>query len=303
MNNADEFEEAKCDNRRKAAKELAKQKAGKSKIKAWFYGIGNELYDESPYDKLRYKAVIRKLIEYEKKGVTIRCEYLTSYDKEKLGKVVYKLYAKKNWDISYRPFCWRWVKDIFWNISNQFKFNEHVCSWDFNDIQNYLIVNLTVKGLFLGLYGHGLYYKQQMHKIWEVRSKLIKAFNYEDYFDYYITQKVIKDKYGLNKKIVFYNEDNFINKGDYGDLLDMGANTPFTSSIVDIGDLQNKYPIKMNEGEVTYRKRIVAKAKEIDKYASSFNMKGKTCIMYKDQQKLMKEAFSLMGENLFNWWD
>src|SRR5574344_1311296 len=155
MDNADEVEEAKCDNRRKASKELAKQKAGKLKIKAWFYGVGNNLYEESPYDKLRYKAVCKKLVEYEKKGVTVRREYLSSYDKEKLGKVVYRLYAKKNWDTSYRPFCWRWVKDIFQNISNQFKFNEHVCSWDFYDIQNYLIVNLTVKGLFLGLYGHG----------------------------------------------------------------------------------------------------------------------------------------------------
>lgn len=302
-NNDDDEEQIKCDNRRKAHKEFVKQKSGKSRIKAWFYGVDKDFYYESFYDHLRYKAVCKKLNNYEKKGVTVRREYLTSYDKEKLGKVTYKLYAKKNWDISYRPFCWRWVKDIFWNVSNQLKYNEHVCSWDYYDIQSYLIVNLTIKGLFLGLYGHGLYHKKQMHEVWEVRSKLIKAFNYEDYFDYYVVQKALMKGYGLKKNICFYNKERFLEFGEYGDLFKMGAGKPFTCAQVDLGELQVKFPMKKNENENSYRERILEKSAEIDDYLKKFEYTKDSCIRYKEQQEMMKEAFSLLGERLFGMWD
>lgn len=308
MNNSlsikEQHADEQCNKRHDAEIAWKKDKAGKSKLKRWFY-LGNEKesYYTSLYDKLKYKAFLKWKRNLEKHGVNIKREYFYKDKNKKFGIENYKIYNTRNWDNPWRPFCFKWVGAIKDDILSFFKYDSHICNWDEYDIINFLIVNLTIKGMYFGLHGMSVDHKDQMHKCWDIRAKLIKAYNYEEYFDYYVNQKEIYNKYGIEKNIVFFNEDDFIKEGKFGDLISMGANRPFTSSCCSLKDIKGLVKREPNESDFDYNTKIVKKVNEINDFEASLSKKNNEFIVSKNQVKLMKEAFSCLGKDILGLWD
>lgn len=154
-------------------------------------GYAIDDYGNTPYDKLRWKAIHRWQKKIEKHGLEIRRPYFY-YGKEKY--FIWNSHLEHGG--VYRKFCNYWWKDQFERIIDIPKYHYKTCWYDYFDLFTSLIVKLTIKGLYLGLYGNSVTHKEQMHEIWEVRRELIKAYNFEDYYEWKCGIDVLKDNPG-----------------------------------------------------------------------------------------------------------
>lgn len=190
-----------CDRRHEAAAKWRKEKAGNNPFKKWFY-LGkfdkkeNEYAFEgwhwTPYDKLVWKHFKKYCKKLEVKGVFIKRSWFEDDDKARIR--IYK--SRRVFESPYRKFCSYWWKDILENIRDIPTYNHKVCTFDFYDIYENLIVNLTVKGLYFGLHGMCTKSKQQMHECWITREKLLKAYYQEDWASYNAKMSC-KEVYGI----------------------------------------------------------------------------------------------------------
>ena len=190
-----EWSENLCNRRHDKLVELRKLKAGNNPILKWFYfgkkkdgKYAIEEYYNTPYDKLRWKAIKRWHKKVEKYGIEIKRPYFY-YGKEKY----YIWNSQLEYQNRYRKFCSFWWKEKFEGIMNIPKYHYKTCWYDYYDLFTSLIVKLTIKGLYIGLHGNSVTHKEQMHEIWECRKELIKAYNFEDWYEWKNNVDVLKD--------------------------------------------------------------------------------------------------------------
>lgn len=192
----------KCDARHLASVRWRKEKAGKSHLKAYFYlgkfdkkkkEYATEKYAITLYDELVWRRFKKYCKKIEKSGIVLKRQWLES-DAECC------FYGtKKIFESPYRRHSFFWWKDIAKNICSMPFYKDKVCSFDYYDIYTGLIINLTIKGLYLGLHGISLKSKQQMHECWLIREKLLKAFKHDD-FASYRAMKACEKKFGTAYK-------------------------------------------------------------------------------------------------------
>lgn len=203
MTDEEELSEA-CKKRHEAAIRWRKEKAGNNIFKKWFYlGKKNktedgyeydaEKYYSTPYDKIVWKIFKKYCKKLELKGVTIRRSWLG--DDKSINCRIYK--SRRVFESPYRKFCSYWWKDILENIRDIPTYNFKTCSFDYFDIYENLIVNLTVKGMYFGLHGICTKAKEQMHECWTIRDMLLKAYQQEEWASYNAT-KSCEEVYGCS---------------------------------------------------------------------------------------------------------
>lgn len=198
-----------CDERHIAALKWRKQKAGNSRIKKWFYlGKDFENYTTTPYDKLAWFLFKRYCVKLEKKGVFLKRGWM----KEPIRCRLYK--DRRLFESPYRKFCSSWWKDLFSNIFKTPTYNRRVCPYDFFDLYENLIVNLTIKGLTFGLHGVAAKHKEQMHECWLIRNKVLKAYQQEDYAEWVAT-KAVENRFGINNYDVLGNDNKEVSEFYY----------------------------------------------------------------------------------------
>ena len=110
----------------------------------------------------------------EKNGITLHRGYGTF--KIELYKSIKGLF-----DSPWIKTCFNYWKDVFYNFTHIFSFNSRICMWDYYDMYSYLIINLTIKGMYFAYFGTSTIHKKQAHECWMCREKLLKSYHYEDY--------------------------------------------------------------------------------------------------------------------------
>jgi hypothetical protein len=94
----------------------------------------------------------------------------------------------------------KWFLVSPWNrIKYGFQYSPNCSIWDMTDLIDYLIVKLTVMGVYHGgAFSHVLYHKQKMHTIWQARKMLIEAISAEDIYTY-AKNLELKEQFHLDK--------------------------------------------------------------------------------------------------------
>ena len=222
MTDKKEILEKACEKRHEAAIKWRKEKAGSNIFKKWFYlGKKHKITDEfgykyeydaekyysAPYDKTIWKRFKKYCKKLEIKGVIIHRPWLG--DDKFVRCRIYK--SRRLFESPFRKFSSYWWKDTLEDISDTLtlKHNFKTCSFDFFDIYENLIVNLTIKGLYFGLHGIFTKAKEQMHWCWTIRDKLLKAYCQEEWASYNAT-KSCEEVYGVAYSPEFELTDNTI---------------------------------------------------------------------------------------------
>ena len=249
-----------------------------------------ERYYNTPYDKLRWKAIKRWHKKVEKYGIEIKRPYFY-YGKEK-----YYIYnSQLEYQNHYRKFCSSWWKEKFAGIMNIPRYHYKTCWYDYFDLFTSLIVKLTIKGLYIGLHGNSVTHKEQMHEIWECRKELIKAYNFEDWYDYTHVQPKIKEKYGIDYELCSYNRQTYLETGLIkcdNKTLNLGISPKIVSDY-----------LKTKLSSFT-REDVVNKCDEIDNFVSDLKYsKDANYKMNETGKKILHKAFLLLADNITGWWD
>ena len=178
------------------AKNILKKLQENNNTKDWFeiseyevkgYSL-EEYYNDTPYDKLRWKAFKQWWKKIEKHGLVIKRPYMY------YGKETYHIWnSRLEHKHCYKKFSSYWWKECFESVLDIPRYHYKTCWYDYYDLFQTLIVKLTIKGLALGLFGNATTHKEQMHEIWEVRRELIKAYNFEDYYEWKCNIDILKD--------------------------------------------------------------------------------------------------------------
>lgn len=286
--------EVMCEKRGKAAVKYLKEKAGNSFIKKFFY-LGKydfkkrkfekekNYWRDSLYDKIKWRKFKKYIRKIEMKGVIIKRPYM---DKP----ITYRIYGSDKWENHYRKYCSSWWKQTFENFFDLFKYRYKICSFDYYDIFNNLIVNLTVKGMYLGLYGNATIHKVQMHEIWEARERLIKTYNYDNIVEMH-TIRDVKNKYNVDWKLISYDKKKYIDEGKIIEPEDRGFHYG-----LDPREVVRTMLLPLTGP--AYRKMVCEKIKEIEDYYYSQNSKYEKELLVSS-----KEYFGYIGENIYGWWD
>ena len=270
------------------AQKILKELEATNTTKNWFkiseyklkaYSI--EEYYSAPYDKFRWLSFKKWWKSIEKHGLIIRRPYMY------YGKETYHIWnSNLEYSNRYKKFSKYWYKNKLEKIINYTKYNYKTCWYDYYDLFQSLIVKLTIKGLAIGLYGNAVIYKEQMHEIWECRKELIKAYNFEDYFQFNFLENLVKEKYNINYDIALYDKCEYLNKGKI--IVNSNANAGINPLIVE------------KAFNTQDRNFVCEKCKEIDEfYLQNINYEEQA----KQQKNVCKKAFELLAEGIYGWWD
>ena len=123
-------------------------------------------------EKLEWYKFKRWSKKIEKNGIIIKRSW---------GKEDIKMYRECQglFDSPYIKTCFNYWKDVFRNSTYLFRYNRRVCFWDYYDLYSYLIINLTIKGVYFAKFGISTEHKNQAHECWLAREKLIKSYFYD----------------------------------------------------------------------------------------------------------------------------
>lgn len=240
-------------------------------------------YSKTLYDKIVYRKVWRQILKNEKKGIKIHREWL--------GTEKFSLFTSKSNE--YKKFCSRWWKMEFMNL---FSRNYKTCPYDYSDIFDYLIISLTNKGIYQAVLGHTVSNKEIMHKCWEIRNTLIKAYKKDELIDYKKKLEIEKT-FGIQEELVFLCKDEYIQEGKVGDIdPDKRYNVLINPKLIEKMERVN-YRQK-DETDVEFRKRCFNKAEQISE--KSFEICKK---LFEENDSLIKNAFNILAENIECLWD
>ena len=149
----EEKEEAKSEDRN--MKENAWRRAKCTNIfKHWWYFGHFKKEDEypwAPYDRVNYKAFLRKLRKMGRKGIDINRNYFQYFG-----------------DTFPHHF------NLYQNSGRHYN-HLRVFPWDSGDMDDYLIVKLTITAMFIFRYGKCVSHRAIAHEMWMAREALIKA--------------------------------------------------------------------------------------------------------------------------------
>ena len=108
----------------------------------------------------KFKRWIKRV---EKKGIVIRRGW---------GEENIRMYRECQglFDSPYIKTCLNYWKDVFHNSTYLFRYNRWICFWDYYDLYSYLIINLTIKGVYFAKFGMSTENKSQAHECWLARE-------------------------------------------------------------------------------------------------------------------------------------
>ena len=120
--------------------------------------------------------------------------------------ITFKLYKDRSLKSSHwRKFCKKWWFEKIEYIFSFWKFNSRICMFDYFDIYQYLIINLTIKGMQFAKFGTSAIRKLQMHQCWLIRKELIDSYCAEEELAYYKVNEIMLSKF--NSKYDMLNND------------------------------------------------------------------------------------------------
>lgn len=273
------------------------EKSGKNPIKIWYYlGLGkdkaeNVICKNTPFDRNRKKAFYRWRKKIEKSGVNIRRPYFSDYNNHTCNYGLFKYYDYKysnilnkiKYCLDYRPYC---------------------SIWDMSDIIEYLILKLTILGVYHGGgFSHILYSRQQMHSIWIARKLLIEAISSEDIYNYHKNlafQKHFHINASYYDLLSNFDEKSFIEEGEFKESEKFNyVVSPFSKEIKELFD-NNLFNTKSG------RSLILEKCREMEAYWNnldvSYNNQGFHYLSAFMNIKIRK-AFEYISEHYFEWGD
>lgn len=273
---------------------------GKNPIKTWFYlGRGkdkkqNVYYRDTPFDNCRKKSFYRWRKRIERHGVLVKRPYFGAYDNFQHNYKLFKFY-----DYTY--------SNVFRKMRYAFDYSPHCSIWDMSDLIDYLIVKLTIMGVYHGgRFSHVLYYKQKMHSIWQARKMLIEAINADDIYDL-AKNRSFQEKYHININYLdllgTVDEDTFIKTGK---VLPHGKPEDFVRFSIDptspcLKGFFNDALFTTEEG----RKLILEKCDEMEKFWFNIDNDDDNDLCYISLFNVIKvrKAFEFISEHFFEWGD
>lgn len=280
------------------------EKCGKNPFKRWFYlGLGkdkehNVYCKNTPFDRYRKEAFYKWRKRIERKGVDIKRPYFSDYTKHICNYRVFKHYKYHYSSI------WKRIK------YGLFEYTPHTSLWDMSDLMDYLIVKLTIMGVYHGGgFSHVLYNKQKMHTIWIARKMLIEAMASEDIYNY---AKDCEFQQHFHIKECFFNLHENFNKKEFienGKIIsdwESGFNFGICPDKAEIKALFDPNLYNTKEG----REFIIKKCESMEKYYDDidsdwYNICGKS--EYPALSVFMnikiRKAFEYISENYFEWGD
>lgn len=280
------------------------KKCGKNPFKKWFYlGLGKDKEDNvycknTPFDRYRTEDFYKWRKRIERKGVDIKRPYFSDYTKHICNYRVFKHYKYRYSSI------WNWIKYGF------LRYAPHTSLWDMSDLTDYLIVKLTIMGVYHGGgFSHLLYQKQKMHEIWIARKMLIDAVSSEDIYEYakdcefqshfHITEKFFNLHETFSKK-------EFIENGKIVSGLESDFNFGICPDKAEIKALFDPNLYNTKEG----RELIIKKCEDMEKYyedidADWYNLCGmsKYPALSVFMNIKVRKAFEYISEHYFEWGD
>lgn len=304
----EQHENDMCDARHLYSVAWRRAAAGNNPIKKWFYlGFKNAYknYGHTLFDKIKWLKFLKWERHIETSGVKIKRDYFFKEDSTSdFGVQIFSLYNSSNWDNSYRKFSAPWWREVGNKIKELFTFDYKVCTFDYYDIFNNLIVNLTVKGLYFGLHGMCVGHKQQMHDCWEIRRKLIKAYTSESYFDYHTVGDQVFEKYGVRPDITSFNREKWLKNGTIEDEFMISSDNNIITELnpLDVAKIVKR---KKDETNQDYYSRVLKKITTIEKFTDTikWNNTHTASRQLETQNELCQEAFKCLGEKVFSLWD
>lgn len=277
------------------------KKCGKNPFKKWFYlgkgkdKVNNVYCKNTMFDDFRRKAFYKWRKRIEKKGVNIVRPYYKDYYSGHVHN--YKLF--KYYDYKYSN---------LWNrIRYGLQYSPHCSIWDMTDLMDYLIVKLTIMGVYHGGgFSHVLYHKQKMHTIWQARKMLIEATSAEDIFEY-AKNLELKEHFHIDTDyydlLDHWNPKDFIKTGKISknDWLD---DNEFNYSVCPekLPELIDKSSYQTEGG----RSLIVAKCQEIEKYWYSLDKETEGNFYYYLSvftNIKIRKAFEFISRHFYEWGD
>lgn len=272
------------------------KKCGKNLFKVWFYlGFGkdkekNVSCHSTLFDTWRKKKFYRWYRKVERYGVDVKRPYFSDYTKHVFNYRLFKFY-----DYKYSK---------LWKLKYLFEYKPHCSVWDMSDVMDYIIVKLTILGVYHGGgFSHLLYRKQQMHSIWTARKMLIEAISSEEIY-MYAKDKSFQEHFGINMSFYdllgSFDDKEFLNTGGFLD-----SDEVFT---VSPKNLKSYFDEKLY---LTYngRKEILRKCKEMENYwyelDKSDELSEETRRFYlSDFMRIkVREAFEYLSQNYFDFGD
>lgn len=280
------------------------EKCGKNPFKKWFYlGFGkdkeNNVYcKNTPFDHRRKEAFYKWRKRIERKGIDIKRPYFSEYTKHICNYRVFKHYK-----YAYSS-LWKRIR------YGLFEYAPHTSLWDMSDVIDYLIVKLTIMGVYHGGgFSHILYNKQEMHTIWVARKMLIEAISSEDIYDY-AKDIEFQEHFHVNTPYFNlhenFNRKDFIEKGEINSGWDSGFNYGICPDKEEIRALFDPNLYKTKEG----RELIIKKCESMEKFyedidADWYNLCGmsKYPALSVYMNIKIRKAFEYISEHYFEWGD
>ena len=146
----------------------------------------------------KWKEFRKQVDIIEKNGIIIHRDYLND------GFAKIRIYSER-WKNPYRKFCFAWWKNFLYDLTHLFDFDNKCCVFDYCDIYCYLIINLTIKGLFFHKFSTlEKSRKQSVHQCWVLREKLLQSYFFEEKVDNGIRKQGV-EKFG--KMFTPFNND------------------------------------------------------------------------------------------------
>lgn len=268
-------------------------------FKKWFYlGRGkdkeNNVYCKATmFDDFRRKSFNKWRKRIERKGVNIIRPYFNDNNKHVRN---YKIFRYFDYHYS----------NIWNRIKYGFQYSPNCSIWDMTDLIDYLIVKLTVMGVYHGGgFSHVLYHKQKMHTIWQARKMLIEAISAEDIYTYAKSLE-LKEQFHLDKDyfdlVDTWSPNDFIKNGKISKqnwLDDDGFN--YSVNPENLTEFFDKELYSTEDG----RAQIVKKCKEIDDYWFNLDKESESNLYYLAifTNIKIREAFEFISSHFYEWGD
>ena len=250
-------------------------------------------YGATPYYKVCWRTFKKWQKQVERNGFVLKRDWM-----EKPYR--FRLHKERRLESPYRKFCSYWWKSVLENLFSFWKYNQKVCTYDYYDIFENLIVNLTIKGVYQSLFGNAIVHKEQAHTIWKAREKLIKAYLIENYCEGK-AKKDVKEKYGIDFDRKTFDLDTYIENGSIEERKDNKFNFMLNPLIVE----EKLFGTHLVEGKEkrNERKLVLQKISEIEEFFCKKEIEHRKSDIHMDGEKYAVEAFEYVAKNIYDWWD
>lgn len=245
-----------------------------------------ELSYSSPYNTLKYKLFLSWVRKIENKGMILKRPW---YE-----------YHLEYWPATEYKYSNKWIR-----ATRFFRHKYHNMVWDASDSFDE-IIRVTIAGVYHWRFGHIIEHRQTAHQMWVYRKLLLKALDFDTYWEFENVKKPVLEKYKIPYEIEVFDEDNYIKNGI--NAIGRNAGKYFHAAINPIL-VERIVPRKTKNGIVTetnseYRKRVLDKVHEIENFCYETRVTNYGFEkLREDWKKAKMEAYSYRAEYEDGWND